>query len=132
MARELRGLKLTRKTCICTKKTKTNYLRVKTGKKLKVYRSVARGTRRGISVTWCSITKHKGWSKGLGYLLILQYKHKQFVETGGERIVQRVGSDRAILYNLLISHISRICLVFQLFTQKLKVCPLRLRLLWAL
>lgn len=39
--------------------------------------------------------------------LILQYKHKQFVETGGERIVQRVGSDRAKLYNLLISHISR-------------------------
>lgn len=59
--------------------------------------------------------------------LILQYKLKQFVETVGERIVQRVGSDRAILYNLLISHISRICLVFQLFTQKLKVCLLRLR-----
>lgn len=115
---------MTEKTYICKKNINNS---VKNGEKLKVVNRSPEGWwwGGGILFLGAQLQNIRAEAKGLVIRLWCSMKHKQLTETGGERTVQRVCSDRALLNNLLISHIPRISSIFQLSTRTLKVCLLR-------
>lgn len=93
---------MTKKTYIC-KKYKNNS--VKTGEKLKVVNRSPEGWGGGFLFLGAQLQNIRAEAKGLVIRLWCSMKHKQLTETRGERTVQRACSDRALLNNLLISHI---------------------------